>query len=87
MAKAKSKSLKTGESKKEKFERIAQRRTNLALRFLRLLGNLADRRNYDYSEGHVQQILNAIDQEVRSLKAKFRSDATEGAKNFQFGKE
>lgn len=87
MAKAKSKSSKSGESKKEKFERIALRRTNLALRFLRLLGNLADRRNYDYSEAHVQQILNAIDQEVRSLKSKFRSDSTEGAKTFQFGKE
>jgi hypothetical protein len=83
--KIKSRSPQKSETKRDKFVRIAQRRTNVTLRFLRLIGNLADRRNYDYTDEHVQLIFNAIDQEVRSMKAKFRSDAGDAFKTFKFG--
>jgi hypothetical protein len=75
------------ESKRQKFERIAERRVNLTLKLLRLLGNLAERRNYDYSEAHVQQLFSAIDNEVRSMKGRFKIDTTEGGRRFKFGEE
>jgi hypothetical protein len=78
---------KSAESKRQKFERIAERRMNAALKVIRLLGNLADRRNYDYSESHVQQILGAVEQEVRVLKSRFRSDGAESSKRFKFSGE
>jgi bifunctional pyridoxal-dependent enzyme with beta-cystathionase and maltose regulon repressor activities len=78
---------KTIESKRDRFERIAQRRTNQTLKFLRLLGNLADRRNYEYSDLHVQQIFAAIDQEIRIMKSRFKSDTPEASKQFKFSGE
>lgn len=75
------------ETKRQKFERIAERRVNEAVRVLRLIGNLADRRNYDFSEAHVRQVLNAVDQEVRALKARFRYESAESEKQFKFGEQ
>lgn len=72
------------ETRLERFERIAERRVNAAVRVIRLIGNLADRRNYDYSDAHVQQILSAIEQEVRVLKSRFRSDVEGHSKQFKF---
>ncbi len=66
-----------GETKAEKFERIAQRRVSEIVAKIRLIGNLSDKRNYDYTDNHVRQIFDALDTEVRACKAKFRSgDAT-----------
>jgi hypothetical protein len=49
--------------------------------------NLADRRNYEYSPEHAQQILTAIEEEFRTLRSKFRTDGEEGAKHFKFKEE
>jgi hypothetical protein len=76
--------LRPSETKAERFERIAQRRVNEALRTLRLLGNLSDRRNYAYTDEQVILILNAIDQEVRALKARFKAESATEAQVFRF---
>jgi hypothetical protein len=73
-----------GETKAERFERIAERRVNEALRSLRLLGNLADRRNYEYTEEQVCLLLNAIDQEYKGLRSKFKSGSAAGSTPFRF---
>jgi hypothetical protein len=72
------------ESKLQRFERIAERRANETIRALRLLGNLSDRRNYEYTDVHVDRLLSAVEQEVRSLKSRFRSESGSGAKPFRF---
>jgi hypothetical protein len=74
------------ESKAQKFERIAERRVNETLRALRLLGNLADRRNYDYSDDQASLVLSAVDQEVRALRSKFKAEAAAGGQRFSFKK-
>jgi hypothetical protein len=73
-----------GESKLQKFERIAERRVNEFVRVIRLIGNLADRRNYEYSDAHVQQIVSVIEQETRTLKSKFRTDVEGHPHQFKF---
>jgi len=59
------------ESRKERFKRLATARTKAVLDKLRLLGNLSNRANYDYSEEEVRKIFRAIDEQLRVIKAKF----------------
>lgn len=74
----------TGETKSEKFERIAQRRVTELVAKIRLIGNLSDKRNYDYTEGHVRQIFDALESEVRACKGKFRSVESSTPSSFSF---
>lgn len=74
------------ESKRQRFERLAQKRVTEALRRLRLVGNLANRANYDYSEEHVRQILDALDVEFKQLKGRFRHDGGTTGDTFAFKK-
>ena len=57
--------------KREKFERLAEKRVTEAIKKLRLIGNLANSNNYDYTEGHVEQILTVLDKEMETLKNRF----------------
>ena len=41
------------------------------LRALRLLGNLADRRTYDYTDDQVSSILRALYRDYRALRSRF----------------
>lgn len=73
-----------GETKSQKFERIAERRVNETLRALRLLGNLSDRRNYSYTDAQVELILGAIEQGHRALKSRFKAGCISGLRGFRF---
>ena len=74
------------DSKLVRFERLAQRRVNAAIKQLRLIGNLANRRNYEFTESHLRQILDALDAEMRSLKHRFRDEGAAGGQEFSFRK-
>ncbi len=76
----------TRESKLDRFERLAQRRITETLRHLRLVGNLANRSNYDYTDEHVRQLLDVLEGELRQLKMRFRQEGTTGKQTFVFRK-
>jgi hypothetical protein len=57
--------------KRERFIRIAEARTNKLLEMLRLLGNCADKNNYEYSEDDVKQIFSTLEKELKKTKNKF----------------
>src|SRR5687767_12219502 len=57
--------------RRERFVALAEARTDKALSAIRLLGNLSNKSNYEYSESDVAQIVRALEVEVRALKAKF----------------
>lgn len=59
------------ETRKEKFIRLATYRTNLVLEKLRILGNLSNKTNYDYTDEEVNKIFTAIDSQLRITKARF----------------
>ena len=59
--------------KREAFRKLAEKRTNAILEKVRILGNLANRSAYEYSEDEVRRIFSALDEEVRATKAKFRA--------------
>lgn len=74
------------EDKRERFERLAEKRVTDVINKLRLIGNLANKNNYDYTEEHVKQILDAFDQELRSLKLRFKEEASSEQYSFSFKK-
>lgn len=57
--------------KRDKFIELAEKRVNKALKQLDLIGNLANKSNYDYDESDYKEIFRVIDSEVKSMKRKF----------------
>ncbi len=65
------------ETKKQKFQRLAEKRTNDVLERLRILGNCANRGQYDYTGEEVRKIFKAIEAEVNLIKMKFKDGETQ----------
>lgn len=59
------------ETRQERFKRLAVYRTNAVLEKLRILGNLSNKANYDFSEQEVNKIFSAIDSQIKAIKARF----------------
>jgi len=72
--------------KRENFERLAEKRVTEALKIMRLIGNLSNRRNYDYTEMHVKEIVDALEAELRQLKNRFREGTQHNNCVFSFKK-
>jgi hypothetical protein len=66
------------DNRKENFKRLATNRTNEVLKRLKILGNCANRSNYDYDEADVAKIFQEIDKKVKEIKAKFTFSKSEG---------
>lgn len=63
----------TGETKAERFKRVATRRTLKVLEALRVLGNCSNRSEYEYTEVDVRKIFNTIEKQLSEIKARFRT--------------
>jgi hypothetical protein len=59
------------EERKQRFKRIASKRTNDIIRKIRILGNCSNRSSYDYSEEEINKIFSAINKEIKSANARF----------------
>ncbi len=59
------------ETKRDKFVRLAEARTNKIIDMLQLLGNCSNSNAYDYTQQEVDKIFNAIEAEIREAKKKF----------------
>ncbi len=70
------------ETKRDKFVRLAEARTNKIIDMLQLLGNCSNTSAYEYTQQDVDQIFVAIETEVREAKKKFAK--TETTKNSRF---
>lgn len=57
------------ESKREKFVRLAEARTNKIIDMIRLLGNCSNKSNYDYTDADIQKNLYSNRQRVKELKS------------------
>ena len=58
-------------SKHENFVRLAEARVNKALEAIRLVGNLANRNNYEYSDAESRAIVAALSTALGELKSQF----------------
>lgn len=68
------------ETKRERFVRIAEARTNKILEMMRLLGNCASTNNYEYSDEDIKKIFGALERELRVTKSKFTGTDTANEK-------
>lgn len=59
------------ETHRERFRRLGTFRTNAVLQRLKVLGNCANRQNYEYDEKEVDKIFSEIDKRVKEIKSKF----------------
>jgi len=70
------------ESKREKFVRLAEARTNKIIDTLQLLGNCSNTAVYEYTQDDVDKIFQAIELEVREARKKFNKN--DDSKNSKF---
>lgn len=59
------------ETKRDKFVRLAEARTNKIIDMIRLLGNCSNSRVYEYSKEDVKKIFGAIEEELKIAKSKY----------------
>jgi len=76
----------TNGDKASRFERLAERRVSETLKKMRLIGNLANRHNYSYTDEQVKQILEALEVELKQVKARFRQETSAQSQGFSFKK-
>ena len=69
--------------KRERFIRVATRRTNAVLRRIAILSNCANRSAYEYTDDEVNRIFSEIEKELRSAKMKFRRGKYNKQKEFK----
>ena len=69
--------------KRDKFVQLAEKRVIRTLRELRLIGNLANKNNYSYTEQDAQKIILALESELKVLKTRFFSDNGRGTPVFK----
>lgn len=62
------------ETKRDRFVRVAETRMNKIITLMQLLGNCANKNNYDYNEDDVQKIMRTLEEELMLLKQKFHQD-------------
>jgi hypothetical protein len=58
------------QEKRENFVRLAEGRTQIALDAIRKLGNLSNRRAYDFNDADVRKITKALREAVSDLERK-----------------
>lgn len=69
------------ETKREKFVRIAEARTNKIIDMVQLLGNCSNSATYEYSNADVEKIFAAIEFEIKEARKKFnKAESKRGSK-------
>ena len=58
---------------RENFVRLAEARTNKALKMLSVIGNLSNRSNYQYDKRDVDKIFGAIEEELKRNRKRFET--------------
>lgn len=69
-------------NKSKKFIDLANKRVNKTIKDIRLIGNLANKQNYDYTEQQAKQIIKALQQELDDVKHSFSNTAVSNKKTF-----
>ena len=72
--------------KRDNFVRLAESRVTRAIDALRVIGNLANRSNYEYNEEDVKRIINTLNSELLALKAQFKLKGGKSAQGFKLEK-
>ncbi len=74
--------MSNNESKREKFVKLAENRTNKILDTLKLLGNLSNTNAYEYSQKDVDKIFREIQRQLEETKKRFNKQETAKTNRF-----
>jgi hypothetical protein len=69
--------------RRAKFVELAQKRVTRAIREIRLVGNLANKHNYSYTDQDAQKIVAALESELKLLRNRFAADDGRAAPVFK----
>ncbi|MDA9836524.1 hypothetical protein N9C20_02165 [Luminiphilus sp.] len=71
-------------SPKERFKELAEKRMDKALKALNSVTKLSDRKNYQYDEAQVSQMVEALETAIEELKNEFSRGVKNRASTFEF---
>ncbi len=71
------------EDKREKFKRLATKRTNEILKRLKILGNCANKYAYEYNQDDIKKIFDAIEESLTKIKNRFHSESSQEVEEFK----
>jgi hypothetical protein len=60
-------------TKRSNFVRLAEARVTKALKSIKVIGNLSNRTNYDYTDQDINKIIDALQTEISLLKSRFKN--------------
>ena len=75
--------MKADNEKRTKFVKLAEGRVQAALTAIRKIGNLANRRSYEFSEADIKKIMKAMRDALAETERKFDPAGSPGAKAFK----
>ena len=61
---------------RRRFVELANKRVTNAIKGIRLVGNLSNKRAYQYTEAEGKKIIKALQDEVDALRTRFRGDGS-----------
>lgn len=70
------------ETKRQRFVRIAEARTNKIIDMIRLLGNCSNTSVYEYTSIDIDKIFSAIESELKETRKKFSSVVSKNGSRF-----
>lgn len=68
--------------KRQKFVKLAEARVNRAIKDIRLIGNLANRNSYEFTDEDSRKMFRALQKELDTAKSRFSGDGR--AKDSEF---
>ena len=71
-------------AKEKKFRELAAKRVNKTIKYIRLIGNLSNRNNYEYSDSDVKKLFSALQKELSDAKKRYDNSAVEETDYFSF---
>lgn len=71
--------------KRERFERVASNRVQKVIDFLGLIGNCANRNNYEYTEADVEHMFSEMSKAMKAARDEFSKELVKSTKTqFRF---
>lgn len=75
--------MKTDNDKRTKFVKLAEGRVQAALNAIRKIGNLSNRRSYQFDESDIRKIMKALRDAVSETERRFDPSSGSGQKTFK----
>jgi hypothetical protein len=70
--------------RRERFEKVASNRVQKVIDFLGLIGNCANKNNYEYSEKDVELMFKEINRAVKEARVMYEKEQNKTKTGFKF---